>query len=37
MGTVRFSTGRMTTTQQIDTAIRVVVAAVRHLRGTMAG
>ena len=31
MGTLRFSTGRMTTAQDIDTAIQVVTAAVRKL------
>jgi cysteine desulfurase len=31
-GTVRFSTGRMTTVEQIDRAIRVVVDAVNRLR-----
>jgi cysteine desulfurase len=36
-GTVRFSTGRMTTTEQIDTAIQVVVEAVQRLRGIVAG
>ncbi len=36
-GTVRFSTGRMTTAQQIDTAIRVVVEAVQRLRGMKVG
>lgn len=32
-GTVRFSTGRMTTQDQIDRAITVVVEAVKRLRG----
>jgi cysteine desulfurase len=36
-GTVRFSTGRMTTTEQIDAAIQVVVEAVQRLRGIVAG
>jgi cysteine desulfurase len=31
-GTLRFSVGRMTTAQQIDKAIKVVVAAVQKLR-----
>ncbi|MEE4112559.1 MAG: aminotransferase class V-fold PLP-dependent enzyme [Desulfobacteraceae bacterium] len=31
-GTVRFSTGRMTTGQQIDRAVHIVVEAVRRLR-----
>ena len=30
-GTVRFSTGRMTTAQQIDRAVTVVVDAVKRL------
>ena len=33
MGTLRFSVGRMTTSEQIDTAIRVVSAAVKGLSG----
>ena len=36
-GTVRFSTGRMTTAEQIDTVIQVVVEAVRRLRSMTAG
>jgi cysteine desulfurase len=32
-GTLRFSTGRMTTEEEIDTAIRVIADAVRRLRG----
>ncbi|MDX2452113.1 cysteine desulfurase family protein [Desulfosarcina sp.] len=35
-GTVRFSTGRMTTADQIDRAVTVVVSAVRRLRGLTA-
>ena len=31
-GTVRFSTGRMTTVDEIDRALEAVVAAVRRLR-----
>jgi cysteine desulfurase len=31
-GTVRFSTGRMTTVDQIDRAVKVVVKAVTRLR-----
>jgi cysteine desulfurase len=33
-GTVRFSTGRMTTTGQIDHAVEVVTRAVKRLRGS---
>ncbi len=32
-GTVRFSTGRMTTAQQIDRAVEVITAAVKSIRG----
>jgi len=32
-GTVRFSTGRMTTEDQVDQAVQVIVEAVRKLRG----
>ncbi len=32
-GTVRFTTGRMTTTAEIDRALEVIVAAVKKLRG----
>ena len=32
-GTVRFSTGRMTTADQIDRAVEVVIEAVKRLRG----
>ena len=32
-GTLRFSTGRMTTAEQVDRAVDVVVSAVRRLRG----
>jgi cysteine desulfurase len=34
-GTVRFSTGRMTTAEQIDRAVRAVADAVNRLRGSM--
>ena len=36
MGTLRFSTGRMTTAADIDRAVAIVVAAVRHLVPTAA-
>lgn len=32
-GTVRFTTGRMTTAEEIDRALEVIVAAVKKLRG----
>lgn len=34
MGTVRFSVGRMTTPEEVDEAVKVVVAAVRRLGST---
>ena len=36
-GTVRFSTGRMTTPEQIDTAIDVITHAIKRLRAQMNG
>ena len=36
MGTVRFSVGRPTTEDEVDTAVRVVAKAVERLRGTTA-
>ncbi len=32
MGTIRFSTGRMTTTEEIDKALKIIITAVRRLK-----